>query len=91
MGAPSKIIVAGTVATNNFVVPVNAFNQDGSWSFDDTTEISVCSDMSGASPIGCTIHHLKVAYSINSISSAVDFIGKGFFFLLLISLTLTNS
>jgi len=48
------------------------------WTFDETTEITLCSDLDGANSIECNIHNLKLGYSIDSLKSPVDLIEKGF-------------
>ena len=54
------------------------------WTFDETTEITICSDLNEDKSIQCDVHNLKVAYSINSITSAADLIEKSFPFFLFI-------
>ena len=49
---------------------------DSNWVFDDSTEITVCSDVGSAAPIGCTIYNFKVA---NSAEFFADFVTKGIF------------
>lgn len=70
---PGAIIDKG-----HWAVPTatGALSFDSDWIFDDSTEITVCSDIDLTNPIGCNVYHLKVESSANYYS---DFVTKGFF------------
>ena len=59
-----NFIAGGTVGDTNFAFPFGPFTQDTNWFFDDSTELTVCSDISGKNPIGCNIQNLQVGYSL---------------------------
>ena len=73
--------MGGAIDDDVFENPFSlALNQD--WTFDETTEITVCSDLDEDKSIQCKVHNLKVGYSINSIPTAIDLIDKSFSFCL---------
>lgn len=72
----------GTIDNYQAGKSIQSLTYGPNWLFDDSTEITVCSDLNQASPIECTISNLKVGYSVNSWSSLTDLNTKGFSLLL---------
>lgn len=70
----------GTFGGAFFMYPASV-SYGSDWVFDSKTQIDVCSDSGGASPIGCTVQNLKVSYNYFPTSGYLNLAnsGKDFF------------
>ena len=67
------------LADNNFSTPglVTSLSYGSDWTFDSSTQITVCSSLNGAMGIGCIVQNLKVLYNIPSLHGLMPFTNIG--------------
>ena len=77
----------GVFGTSHLRIPVASLSYDENWIFNESTEITICSDVGSSSSIKCSISRVKLGYSAASFRTGFDIAGERLLLLRFINLT----